>query len=298
MQKLKIVLPKGRLFNKLEQLFSSIGIKMKLNERSYIPKVSDKNIEIKIMKPQNIPKVIEMGSHDLGFTGKDWVKETRSNVDEIIDLNYDQVQIVSAIPNNLRKEDLKNKKIVAATEYPNITEKYLTEKNYNFVILKTYGTTEVFPPDDADMIIDNSSTGTTLRQNNLKILDNILSSSTIMIANKNLSKNCFKLNYTNKIKMLIKSVLNANKKVILEMNVEKQNLQKIIDFIPSMRSPTVSRLYNSNAYSIKTAVSKNISSKLIPKLKKLGAKDILEYELRKVIIWTLFMIKQEIGAII
>jgi len=284
MQKLKIVLPKGRLFNKLEQLFSSIGIKMKLNERSYIPKVSDKNIEIKIMKPQNIPKVIEMGSHDLGFTGKDWVKETRSNVDEIIDLNYDQVQIVSAIPNNLRKEDLKNKKIVAATEYPNITEKYLTEKNYNFVILKTYGTTEVFPPDDADMIIDNSSTGTTLRQNNLKILDNILSSSTIMIANKNLSKNCFKLNYTNKIKMLIKSVLNANKKVILEMNVEKQNLQKIIDFIPSMRSPTVSRLYNSNAYSIKTAVSKNISSKLIPKLKKLGAKDILEYELRKVII--------------
>jgi len=284
MQKLKIVLPKGRLFNKLEQLFSSIGIKMKLNKRSYIPKVSDENIEIKIMKPQNIPKVIEMGSHDLGFTGKDWVKETRSNVDEIIDLNYDQVQIVSAIPNNLRKEDLKNKKIVAATEYPNITEKYLTEKNYNFVILKTYGTTEVFPPDDADMIIDNSSTGTTLRQNNLKILDNILSSSTIMIANKNLSKNCFKLNYTNKIKMLIKSVLNANKKVILEMNVEKQNLQKIIDFIPSMRSPTVSRLYNSNAYSIKTAVSKNISSKLIPKLKKLGAKDILEYELRKVII--------------
>src|SRR6056297_16220 len=284
MQKLKIVLPKGRLFNKLEQLFSSIGIKMKLNKRSYIPKVSDENIEIKIMKPQNIPKVIEMGSHDLGFTGKDWVKETRSNVDEIIDLNYDQVQIVSAIPNNLNKEDLKNKKIVAATEYPNITEKYLTEKNYNFVILKTYGTTEVFPPDDADMIIDNSSTGTTLKQNNLKILDNILSSSTVMIANKNLKNNSFKFNYLKKLKMLINSVLNANRKVILEMNVEKQNLQKIIDFIPSMRSPTVSRLYNSNAYSIKTAVSKNISSKLIPKLKKLGAKDILEYELRKVII--------------
>jgi len=284
MQKLKIVLPKGRLFNKLEQLFSSIGIKMKLNKRSYIPKVSDENIEIKIMKPQNIPKVIEMGSHDLGFTGKDWVKETRSNVDEIIDLNYDQVQIVSAIPKNLNKEDLKNKKIVAATEYPNITEKYLTEKNYNFVILKTYGTTEVFPPDDADMIIDNTSTGTTLKQNNLKILDNILSSSTVMIANKNLKNNSFKFNYLKKLKMLINSVLNANRKVILEMNVEKQNLQKIIDFIPSMRSPTVSRLYNSNAYSIKTAVSKNRSSKIIPKLKKLGAKDILEYSLRKVII--------------
>ena len=284
MQKLKIVLPKGRLFDKLEQLFSSIGIKMKLNKRSYIPKVSAKNIEIKIMKPQNIPKVIEMGSHDLGFTGKDWIKETRSNVDEIIDLNFDKVKIVSAIPNNIKPKTLKDKKIVAATEYPNIAEKYLKSNNYNFVILKTYGTTEVFPPDDADMIIDNTSTGTTLRQNNLKILDKIIESSTVMIANKNLKNNSFKFNYLKKLKMLINSVLNANRKVILEMNVEKQNLQQIIDFIPSMRSPTVSRLYNSNAYSIKTAVSKNTSSKLIPKLKKLGAKDILEYSLRKVII--------------
>lgn len=298
MQKLKIVLPKGRLFDKLEQLFSSIGIKMKLNKRSYIPKVSAKNIEIKIMKPQNIPKVIEMGSHDLGFTGKDWIKETRSNVDEIIDLNFDKVKIVSAIPNNIKPKTLKDKKIVAATEYPNIAEKYLKSNNYNFVILKTYGTTEVFPPDDADMIIDNTSTGTTLRQNNLKILDKIIESSTVMIANKNLKNNSFKFNYLKKLKMLINSVLNANRKVILEMNVEKQNLQQIIDFIPSMRSPTVSRLYNSNAYSIKTAVSKNTSSKLIPKLKKLGAKDILEYSLRKVIIWVHYIKRKKIGKTI
>ncbi len=284
MQKLKIVLPKGRLFDKLEQLFSSIGIKMKLNKRSYIPKVSDNNIEIKIMKPQNIPSVIEMGSHDLGFTGRDWVEETEAKVKNIIDLGFDSVKIVSAIPKEKNINNLSRKKLVCATEYPNIADNYLSEKGYNYVILKTYGTTEVFPPDDADMIIDNCSTGTTLRQNNLKIFDTIMQSSTIMIANTDIEKNSLKLKYINKIKMLINSVLNANRKVILEMNVEEKDLNKIIDFIPSMRSPTVSRLYNSNAYSIKTAISKDKSSKLIPKLKKLGAKDILEYELRKVII--------------
>lgn len=282
MEKLKIVIPKGRIYDNVANLLISAGIYFKTSGRNYRPLVDNKKIDIKIMKPQNIPKLVEMGARDIGFTGYDWVQEEKADVVEIMDLNFDPVEIVSAIPSQYSIKGLKKREIIVASEYENISRKYLKKEKYKFNFLRTYGATEVFPPDDADMIIDNTSTGTTLEEHNLKIIDTIMKSSTRFIANKKAMKK--KEKEINKLKMLFKAVLDARKKVLLEMNVPMDKLEKLVKFLPCMRSPTVAPLYKEEGYAVKIAVDKSEVLDLIPELKKYGAKDILEYEISKVVL--------------
>ncbi|MBP7461706.1 MAG: ATP phosphoribosyltransferase [Candidatus Delongbacteria bacterium] len=283
MEKLKLLIPKGRIYEGIVRLMDDAGIRIKLNDRTYRPSVSDDEIEIKVMKPQNIPKIIEIGSHDAGFTGHDWVMETESDVVEVMDLGLDKVRIIAAIPNHIGSEELSQRKIVVASEYVNIATGYLKRRGFQHVLIRTHGATEVFPPDDADMIIDNASTGKTLLENNLKIVDTILESSTCFIAGKAALKDPVKHEKIMQLKMLFQSVLDARERVILEMNVPLDQFQDIIAILPCMRSPTVSPLHGEQGFAVKTAVPKSDVSKLIPLLKKKGATDILEYELRKVI---------------
>ncbi|MBD3289937.1 ATP phosphoribosyltransferase, partial [candidate division KSB1 bacterium] len=156
---LKVVIPKGRIYNNVTNLLSESGFGFEVRDRTYIPKLNDDEIEAKIMKPQNIPQLIELGAHDVGFTGHDWVEETGASVTEIMDLGFDRVKIVAAVPEDLKGSDLKKRKIVVATEYEHIARSFLEEMGYNYILIRTFGATEVFPPDDADMIIDNVSTG-------------------------------------------------------------------------------------------------------------------------------------------
>jgi ATP phosphoribosyltransferase len=282
MEKLKIVIPKGRIYDNVANLLISAGISFKTTGRNYRPLVDNEKIDIKIMKPQNIPKLVEMGARDIGFTGYDWVKEEKADVIEVMDLGFDKVRIVSAIPSKYSIKDLKKRKIIVASEYENISKEFLKKKKYEFEFLRTYGATEVFPPDDADMIIDNTSTGITLAEHNLKIIDTIMKSSTRFIANKKAMKK--KEREIDKIKMLFKAVLDARKKVLLEMNVPADKLEKLVKFLPCMRSPTVAHLYKEKGYAVKIAVDKSEVLDLIPKLKKYGARDILEYEISKVVL--------------
>jgi ATP phosphoribosyltransferase len=174
MNKLKIMLPKGRIFEKVVKLMSEAGVYIEMADRVYRPNVSDPEIEIKIMKPQNIPQLIELGAHDIGFTGYDWIIENNSKVEEIMDLRFDPVKIIAAIPEHLSEKELKKKQIVVASEYENLSRTFLEKEKFNYVFLRTYGATEVFPPDDADMIVDNSSTGRTLETHGLKIIATVL----------------------------------------------------------------------------------------------------------------------------
>jgi ATP phosphoribosyltransferase len=278
-----LLLPKGRIYGNVISLFSGAGIQITLPERAYRPIVNQDDLEAKVMKPQNIGKLLELGSHDAGFTGLDWIEETSADVEEIMDLDFDRVRIVAAAPSELDDARLKSRRIIAATEYESLARRWLESRGYNFLIVRTHGATEVFPPDDADMIIDNTSTGRTLEENGLRVIDTLMFSSTRFFASKDALKNPEKKKKILELQMLFNSVLNAQSRVMLEMNVPKEKFPALVSSLPSMRSPTVSPLYADDGFAIKIAVQKGDVPHLLPKLKELGATDIVEYELRKVL---------------
>jgi len=284
MKQLKIVIPKGRLNKKVVRLLNDVGLGIEIDERCYIPQIDAPDFKVKIMKPQNIPQLIEVGSHDVGFTGCDWMIETGADVKEIIDLGFDPVTIAAAVPESLSKKELFSRKIVVASEYQEIARTYLDQQGYDYYFIRTFGATEVFPPEDADMIIDNMSSGRTLEKHKLKVVHQITTSSTRMIANKQALADPIKKRKIDELVMLIQAVLDARDRVMVEMNIPGDKLEVIVRELPCMRAPTVAPLFNGEGYAVKIAVKKSQSARLIPQLKELGATDILEYDMRKVII--------------
>lgn len=284
MEKLKILLPKGRIYESVSALFGEAGISIHLPERAYRPTVNQDDLEAKVMKPQNIGKLLELGAHDVGFTGIDWIKETNADVVEVMDLGFDRVRIVAAVPNEIDDKTLRTKRMIVATEYVNNAETWLKAQGLNYLIVRTHGATEVFPPDDADMIIDNTATGRTLQENGLRIVDTIMESSTRMFASKEAMNDPEKARKIGELKMLFEAVLAARNRVMLEMNVSRARFADLVSGVPAMKSPTVSPLYGDDGYAVKIVVKKSEVPVLMPRLKTLGATDILEYELRKVMI--------------
>jgi ATP phosphoribosyltransferase len=288
MEKLKVLIPKGRIFENISRLFEDAGFRITLADRTYRPKISGDWLDAKIMKPQNVGELLELGSHDAGFTGIDWIRENGADIAEVLDLGLDRVRIVAAVPTDLLPKGenintLKKKKLVVATEYVNLSKKWLDAEGYDYRIVRTYGATEVFPPDDADMIIDNTSTGQTLQDNGLRIVATILESSTRFVASHAALADPYKKSRIQELSMLFKAVLDGRERVMLEMNVPKDVFPGMVNSLPAMRSPTVAPLYGDDGYAVKIAVKRSEVSELIPRLKKLGAGDIVEYDLRKVI---------------
>jgi ATP phosphoribosyltransferase len=284
MQRLRLVLPKGRIFDSVLALMGDAGFGMDVDERLYVPRVEDPELECKIMKPQNIPRLLEIGSHDAGFTGYDWIVETGADIDELLDLGFNPVRIVAAVPEELAGSGYEKKKLLVVSEYERLAREFLDRRGYTYVFLKSYGATEVFPPDDADMIIDNISTGRTLIEHNLVVVDTLMESSTRFVASREAMADPWKSEKIREMKMLFQSVLDARERVMLEMNVPKEKLESIVKELPCMRSPTVAPLWGEQGYAVKIAVKRKEVARLIPQLKKLGATDILEYEFRKVVV--------------
>jgi ATP phosphoribosyltransferase len=283
MRKLSVVIPKGSIFESVTRLLADAGIELRVNNRAYRPLVSDPELEVKIMRPQNIPELIELGSHDAGFTGFDWIAETNADVIEVLDLELDPVRIVAAIPKGIDPRDLRTHRIVVASEYEHVSRRFLDQEGFDYVFLRTYGATEVFPPDDADMIIDNTSSGRTLAEHDLTVIATLMVSSTRFIANKRSYENPATREKLDELRMLFKAVLDARSRVMLEMNIPRERFDDVVSELPCMRAPTVAPLHQDQGFAVKIAVPRADVSWLLPRLKKLGAMDIVEYDLRKVV---------------
>ncbi|MBN1433773.1 ATP phosphoribosyltransferase [Candidatus Fermentibacterales bacterium] len=285
--RLRLLLPAGRIQEKVLGLLRRSGLEFGMTARSYKPVCSDPAIEAKMLKPQNIPQLVALGRHHCGFTGLDWVVEQEADVMELLDLGYDAATIVSAIPENLSLDELLGNGVaVVASEYRRIALDYIRNRGITGgVLVQAYGATEALPPDDADMIVDNTSTGTTLAMNRLKVVDEIMRTSTRFICNRQVYERDPEIRRKlDEIAMIMRSTLDAAEKRILEMNVPGENLEEVVGLLPCMRSPTVAPLYGEEGFAVKIAMPRCDVARLIPLLKAMGARDILEYNVEKIVI--------------
>lgn len=290
MDKLKILLAKGRIYESVYELLNDVGISIYLPDRTYFPTTNQEDLAFQVVKPQITSLLLANNKADLGFSGKDWVYENgvENDVVEIMDLGFDPVRIVAAIPEARDFDKILKEKAIIATEYQNLSKKWVEEKKFDGTIFRTWGTSEGFVQDTdesiAQILIDNTSTGSSLRANRLKIVDTLMESSTRMYASKEAMADEQKKQKIMALKMLFETVLNARSRVMLEMNVSKKDFDNLMKGIPSMKSPTVSPLFNNDGFAVKIAVKKSDVPTLLPKLQSLGATDIVEYELRKVML--------------
>lgn len=282
--KTRLLIPTGRMNEHLLDLLDESGFGVAGGGRNYRPRCDDDEIEVKFLKPINIPKIVELGRHDLGFCGLDWVREHGAKVTVLKELGLDPVQLVLAAPEGQTLAKLRRRKnLVLATEYENISKRYLRRSKVQATILRTNGTTEVYPPDDADLIVDNTATGSTLRANKLDILDTLMTSSTCLVANREALKRTEVASKADHLVTLLTASLEARRKVVLEMNVVEKKLRKLLSVLPAMKQPTVQPLAGGYDYAVKTVVDRSDVRDLVPQLRARGATDILESPLRKVL---------------
>ncbi len=288
---LQMLLPKGRLQDKVLSLLARVGVEFSFGSRSYRPTCSDPEVEAKFLKPQNIASLVNLGRHDVGFVGYDWMVELGldgedSNLVEVMDLGFNPVRLVSAVPEHLLVEGQLQapEPLVVASEYERLTRRYLADKGLKGVFIKTFGATEALPPEDADMIVDNTSTGATLVSNRLAIVDELLRSTTRFVANRTMLEDPAKRGKLDRLIKLMRSTLEAERRVLLEMNVPAEKLEAVVNQLPAMRSPTVSPLFGDQGFAVKVAVPVKESPHLITQLLEMGATDILEYRLEKIVL--------------
>jgi ATP phosphoribosyltransferase len=287
--KLKIGLPKGSLQETTFKLFKNAGYSIKLLERSYVPTIDDPELEGLVIRAQEMARYVEDGILDIGITGLDWVLEQDAKVTELARLRYGKVGFrgvkwVVAVPQDSPVqtiEDLKGKKI--ATELVFYTKRYLRKRGIDASVEFSWGATEVKPPLLADAIVEVTETGASLRANNLRIIDTILESETVLIANRNAMKDQWKKRKTENIVILLKGALLAEEKVGLKMNVALENLKTVTGILPSLHTPTVSGLSDEGWVAIEVIMDEKVVRDIIPDLKRAGAQGIVEYPLNKVI---------------
>lgn len=286
---LNLGLPKGSLQESTLKLFKKAGYHIAVSSRSYYPVFDDQDIESMLIRAQEMARYVENGILDCGLTGYDWIMEQAADVHQVAELNYAKeglrpVKWVIAVPNDSKIKtikDLEGKRI--ATELVGFTKRYLKSKNIKAEIDFSWGATEVKPPHLADAIVELTETGTSLRANNLRIVETVLESSTRFIANKKAWQDKWKRQKMENIVMLLKGALAAEEKVGLKMNVIRKDLKQVMGLLPAMHSPTVSTLSDEGWYDLDVVIDEKTLCDLIPKLKKAGASGIVEYQLNKVI---------------
>lgn len=285
---LQIALPKGRIFAAVRQLLEDAGIRIRTSERSYRPHLSIPGWQSKLLKPQSVVQMLEQGSKDLGFTGADWVQEQGCTLVELLDTELDPVRLVVAAPAALIAEgSMPRRKLIVATEYPRLAEQWLERKGLadRSMIIRSFGATEVYPPDDADFIVDNTATGATLRANGLEILDTIMLSSTRLYASRRAYEDPTKREAIKSFLRLIRSVLRARNRSLIEVNVrDPGRVDDVVRSLPGMGRPTVSPLHDEFGYAVKAAVKKRELPALIPKILANGGSDILISRLDQIVV--------------
>ncbi len=286
---LKLGIPKGSLEEATVSLFGKAGWKIKISSRSYYPQIDDDEIECLLIRAQEIARYVADGVLDAGLTGKDWVQENRVDVEEIADLVYSKtsarpVRWVLAVPNDSpikSVKDLQGKRI--ATEAVNMTVDYLKKHGVTASVEFSWGATEVKPPKLADAIVEVTETGNSLRANNLRILETIMESNTKFIMNKDAYKDEWKRQKVERLVLMLKGAMSANTKVGIMMNVPKQRLQKVLELLPALSSPTVSALADEKMVAVNTIIEERQIRELLPDLSEAGASGIVEFPLSKIV---------------
>lgn len=286
-----IAIPKGSLLNQTLELFERAGLEVRRTEREYNARINDPRIgKVKILRPQEIPTYVSRGYFDLGISGTDWIVESGADVVTVANLNYGKqgpgvVKVVVAVPESMQitssREIPPGSRV--ATEYPNITRSYFERLGIPVEVQFSYGATEAKVPELTDVVVDLTETGSTLIKNGLKIIDVILESTSELIANQQSWSDPSKREEIEAVETLLSAVIRARGKALLKMNVSESNIEQVISILPSMKHPTISKLYNSGYYAIESVVDKKDINLLIPKLKKAGASDILEIDILKIV---------------
>jgi len=315
MEKVKIPIPAGSLAKATFEILQRSGYKVSGQERTYRPTINDPKIELKILRPQEIPVFVSEGLQDIGITGQDWIRETRTDVETLQNLEYGKIKLIVAVPKNLSEttsisdymEEVwrRGKNFRVSTEYLNIASEYIKSKptyrkrfgdseplivtpwwkkgdNSRAKIFLSFGATEAKPPENSDCIIDVTETGSTLDANNLKIIDTVMQSSAVLIANKNVLKDPEKSEKIYDILTLLKGVVDGSKRIHIFVNVKKANLQRLLTELPALKNPTISPLADADWLGVNTVIEKDCLIELLPKIRKL-AQGIVVYEPRQVL---------------
>ena len=290
MKMLKVGIPKGSLENATIELFRKSGWKITVSSRSYFPMVDDDEIRCTLVRAQEMSRFVETGTLDVGLTGKDWIMENNSEVVVVQDLIYSKTSasparwvLVVAEDSPIRQlKDLRGKKIF--TELVSFTKRYFAERNIEVDVEFSWGATEGKVIEGlCDAIVEVTETGSTLRANNLRIVEELLQTNTQLIANREAYQDPWKREKIEQISLLLQGALRAEGMVGLKMNVSANDLKGVIEILPSITAPTVSNLFQNDWFSVETIISEKIVRELIPKLQKRGAVGIIEYPLNKVI---------------
>ena len=289
---LKIVLPKGSLEKATFQLFEDSDLAVRRNsEVDYRATVDDPRIaDVRILRPQEIPSYVADGLFDLGIAGRDWIEETSSEVVSLGQLRYSKatakpVKLVVAVPETSDYEKLSDlpQGVRVSSEYPELTARHFADAGIKADIRLSYGATEAKAPEIVDAVVDLTETGSALRAAGLRIIDEILTSYTELFANAEAYEDAEKRKAMEQIKTLLDGVLDARGRVLMKLNVGANELDRVINVLPSMKAPTVNELWGGNAFAVETVVNKNDINVLIPQLLELGATDVIELPISKIV---------------
>ena len=286
---LKLGIPKGSLEEATVQLFAKAGYNIKIKSRSYFPSIDDSEIECMLIRAQEIARYVENGVLDAGLTGKDWVQENRADVVEIADLVYSKtssrpVRWVLAVPNDSSIQsikDLQGKRI--ATEAVNMTVDYLAKHGVTADVEFSWGATEVKPPKLVDAIVEITETGSSLRANNLRIVDTLMESNTKFVMNKEAYNNPWKKQKVERLVLMLQGAMAASGQVGLMMNVPKNKLDEVMKILPEGKKPTIAELTDSDWMDLTVILEEKLVREIVPELKAMGVEDIVEYSINKII---------------
>lgn len=288
-RKLRFGLPKGSLQDAAIEKMARAGFNIQLSSRSYFPYVDDDELEIRLIRAQEISRYVEHGFLDCGITGHDWIVENGSNVHEVGEFFFSKVtrlptRWVLAVPEKSRiksVKDLRGKRI--ATEVVNLTKKYLRQHKVKAEVEFSWGATEVKAPELVDAIVEVTETGSSLRANQLRIVDTLLVSTPRLIANHAAWKDKWKRQKIETLALLLRGALEAETKVGLKMNIAEADLKSLLERLPALRRPTISHLSQPGWVAVETIIDERVVRDLIPQLKAAGAEGIIEYPLNKVV---------------
>jgi len=286
---LKLGIPKGSLEEATVNLFAKAGYNIKIKSRSYFPSIDDNEIECMLIRAQEIARYVQNGVLDAGLTGKDWIQENRADVVEIADLVYSKtssrpVRWVLAVPNESpiqSVKDLQGKRI--ATEAVNMTVDYLKKHGVTAEVEFSWGATEVKPPKLVDAIVEITETGSSLRANNLRIIETLMESNTKFVMNKEAYDNPWKKQKVERLVLMLQSAMAANGQVGLMMNVPKNKLDEVMKILPEGKKPTIAELTDSNWMDLTVILEERLVREIAPDLKAIGVEDIVEYSINKII---------------